>query len=395
MATTFKTFQNNDIASTRTLLHEAVPITGTLVSGTYDSSGTPLNVKTYSHAMFESVYDYPYLSSSANHILDITAGFHSGSYGQRYLSKSVPSDEGTSLDAQRKKIATYNEMAQLLVGYDSFGNIRPFDQDGNFVKTTGDKMNACFFINFSRLLTKDEIKKGSFSMSFQTGGLNDAPAQGVLTLGDTNGATQYFTNSPAGEYAILSCSSIHAAERGHRVGDALGLIYYQAGIAVITSSLFLATHHADGTPYKNMDAGTAAAVLGKVRAFSKFGPRASAGTFRNFSVRETFVTSSQEVIADALRNRIHNIEFNNTTELNSTIYFCRANHSDFNYSSNPTYTTGSKIRVKESTLDNPVSYITTIGLYSPDNELMAVAKLSEPIKKDPTNELTFRVRLDY
>ena len=43
----------------------------------------------------------------------------------------------------------------------------------------------------------------------------------------------------------------------------------------------------------------------------------------------------------------------------------------------------------------PVSYITTVGLYSADNELLAVAKVSEPIKKQPDTELTLRVRLDY
>ena len=51
--------------------------------------------------------------------------------------------------------------------------------------------------------------------------------------------------------------------------------------------------------------------------------------------------------------------------------------------------------VKESTSDAPVSYITSVGLYSSDNELLAVAKLSEPLRKDPTNDLTLRVRLDY
>ncbi len=40
-------------------------------------------------------------------------------------------------------------------------------------------------------------------------------------------------------------------------------------------------------------------------------------------------------------------------------------------------------------------FITTVGLYSSDNELLAVAKLSEPLKKDPTTEFTLRVRLDY
>ena len=89
------------------------------------------------------------------------------------------------------------------------------------------------------------------------------------------------------------------------------------------------------------------------------------------------------------------LNFNNTTELNSTIYFCRVGHNDFNYSSNPTYTKDSKIIVKNKTTDAPVSYITTVGLYSADNELLAVAKLSEPLKKTPDNEFTIRVRLDY
>jgi hypothetical protein len=100
-------------------------------------------------------------------------------------------------------------------------------------------------------------------------------------------------------------------------------------------------------------------------------------------------------MADGLRNRIYNMSFNNTTELNSTIYFCRVAHNDFNYSSNPTYLNGSKLRVKSRASDTPVTYITTVGLYSADNELLAVAKLSEPLRKDPTNEITLRVRLDY
>ena len=78
------------------------------------------------------------------------------------------------------------------------------------------------------------------------------------------------------------------------------------------------------------------------------------------------------------------------------IYFCRINHNDFNYSSNPTYVSGGIIRVKNENRSNPpLAYITTIGLYNSSNELLAVAKLSEPLRKDPTNELTLRVRLDY
>ena len=105
--------------------------------------------------------------------------------------------------------------------------------------------------------------------------------------------------------------------------------------------------------------------------------------------------TSINAMSNAIRNRIYNVSFNNTTELNSTIYFCRANHNDFNYSTNPTYLTESKIRVKNTSTDSPVSYATTVGLYSSDNALLAVAKLSEPLKKTPETELTLRVRLDY
>ena len=111
---------------------------------------------------------------------------------------------------------------------------------------------------------------------------------------------------------------------------------------------------------------------------------------------ETMLQSSEiSSSADAFRNRIYNLQFNNTIELNSTVYFCRVKHNEFNYSSNPTYLSGSQIRIKNESTDIPISYITSIGLYSADNQLLAVGKFSEPIRKDNNIELTFRARLDY
>jgi len=340
MATTFKTLNSaNDVASTRTLLHEAIPLTGTIASGTYDDN----NIKTYSHGMFESVYDYPYLSSSANHIFDITTG---------YASNSSLSGSGVQ---NSKKLNVYSQMAQVLVGYDATGSIQNFDQDGD-IATGGTKINEAIFVNFSRLLTKDEIKKGSFIVSFLTGG-TPAARTDTLTLQDHEGATSYKVNSPAGEYGILYTSS-----SGITADSGVGLVYYQAGVAVLTGSIF------DGT----------------------MGPGISSGTYDSLATGSTI-----EVMADSFRNRLVDIDFNNTVELNSTVYFCRASHNEFNYSANPTYLSESQIRVKNSTTDNPVSYVTTVGLYSSDNELLAVAKLSEPLKKDPSTEVTLRVRLDF
>ena len=152
-------------------------------------------------------------------------------------------------------------------------------------------------------------------------------------------------------------------------------MYYQAGIAVISGSVF---NDSD-------DGGILHTGIGSTSLLTDSGE----------SGFNAVTASTTQVVATAIRNRLYNVQFNNTTELNSTIYFCRANHQEFNYSTNPTYTNASKIRVKTNSTDEPVSYITTIGLYNEQNELMATAKLSEPLKKTPSTEFTIRCRLDY
>ena len=137
-------------------------------------------------------------------------------------------------------------------------------------------------------------------------------------------------------------------------------------------------------------------IFGPVSGGDRIEISGSAGSANTLALAAMATGSTIDAMADGFLHRVTNIQFNNTTELNSTIYFCRASHNEFNYSSNPTYLSNSKVRVKNNNnLTPPRSYVTTVGLYSADNELLAVAKLSEPLRKDPTNELTLRVRLDY
>ena len=369
MATTYKSFLSNDITNTRTLLHEAIPITGSILSGTYNSAdaddlGSEENIKTYGHGMFESVYDYPFLSSSANHIFDITAG---------YSSKSALSSSANTQNA--KKINIYNQMSQYLNGYDHTGSIKEFK-----IPSNDTVMREVFFVPFSRLLTKDEIKKGSFTLELGTKDAYDslgALFTERIKLTDASGSSGYSVDSPAGEYGELYAtgSTLNIQTLAANQSYATGLLYYQAGIAVVTGSVF--SDVADGGIINNATHTTNMTPTSGLTGFNIVSGSTIAAT------------------ADAVRTRIYNMSYNNTTELNSTIYFCRANHNDFNYSSNPTYLSGSKLRVKTRAADAPVAYITSVGLYSADNELLAVAKLSEPLRKDPTNELTLRVRLDY
>ncbi len=357
MATTFKTLNAKDVISTRNLLHEAIPITGQIVSGTYADG----NIKNFSHGIFQSVYDYPYLSSSANHIFDLTAGY-----------SNVSNLSGATHSQNAKKINIYNQMAQVLVGFDENNDVRRFDEDGNL--TGGTKIDEAYFINLTRLLTKDEIKKGSFTLELGV----DQPHQSAsgsaafgkrITLKDTGAINSYKVNSPAGEYGILYAANSAGVPLDGVSGSTqqpAGLVYYQAGVAVVTGSVF-------GT------------LLSQSVNFNS----------KSEIVEAVLSGSTIQANCDEFRHRIYNLSFNNSVELNSTVYFCRANHNEFNYSANPTYLSASKLVVKNDSADVPVSYATTVGLYSPDNELLAVAKLSEPLKKDPTTEFTVRVRLDY
>ena len=389
MATVYKNFLSSDVVSTRTLLHEAIPITGSIISGTYGPNdvdiGSEPHIKTYSHGMFESIYDYPYLSSSANHIFDITVGY--SARGSLSSSANQQND---------KKINIYNQMAQVLAGYDHTGSIREFDPDGNL--QAGQKMQECIFFNFSRLLVKDEIKKGSFDLKLGVAARykTDTSVQNAqLQITDASGSDNYFVNSPAGEYGILYATGavgLNLFGTGdQQSGVPCGLIYYQAGIAVLSGSIFNTSSFGG---ILGVHDGSGIAAEPQLDVYSNAGGEETGPLGHGFHTVLTGGTVQN--MADGIRNRIFDLSFDNTTELNSAIHFCRVNHNEFNYSANPTYLTGSKIRVKGNNRKNlPVSYITSIGLYSADRELLAVAKLSEPLKKDPTSELTLKVRLDY
>jgi|TARA_B100001964_G_scaffold231468_1_gene286131 hypothetical protein len=80
----------------------------------------------------------------------------------------------------------------------------------------------------------------------------------------------------------------------------------------------------------------------------------------------------------------------------SSFYFCRALNNEYNHSQNPSYFTGSNAQLANNDfITEPVTYITTVGLYNNKNELLAVAKMSQPFKKDPNTEALIKVRLDF
>ncbi len=212
-----------------------------------------------------------------------------------------------------------------------------------------------FFVNFKRRIFKDEIKKDTVSIVLQvSGAVND-----TLTLSDAGAAGAYTVGS-AGDEAVLYSGS-----------TAVGKVYYNVGVVAFATGVFVPPTAGQSIYW-------------------------SGSTANKIHLNQIPITGSIDQIVDGFRNRINLIQFRNQTNLHNTIYFCRALNSEFNYSSNPTFVDSEGRIIPTSGSDNQTrSYITTVGLYDINDTLLGVAKLSQPVKKSPDNEVTVRVRLAY
>jgi hypothetical protein len=116
------------------------------------------------------------------------------------------------------------------------------------------------------------------------------------------------------------------------------------------------------------------------------------------------VAPSRSSNSDGLNNQrlFNSIDLGDSFALNSeeTItsdyVFVRARNSEFNYSENPSFISGSTGEViYDNFINSPQVYITTVGMYNDSNNLLAVAKMSRPLLKDFTKEALVRVKLDF
>ena len=94
---------------------------------------------------------------------------------------------------------------------------------------------------------------------------------------------------------------------------------------------------------------------------------------------------------------LYHIKGRNVKYKTTNHYFVRVSAPNANYSNNPTYVTGSGTGQIQNTCfqKEPVTYVTSVGLYNDRRELLAVAKLSRPVKKTPDDDLLIKIRLNW
>lgn len=327
---------------------------------------------------------YATILSGASKIYDVSFG--------RSAATTPDTAENASVAARKKLI--YNEFAKMLLGVDSAGQINKFSVATGSDTTSADRLlHNAFFVNFPRADFKDKIKPGTFEFVINAKADASSAQTYRLKLSDLSGSltTPFKKTCETGEYGVLLVSSASRPDGAiftvNNNNRAQGLIFYEAGLAVISPYLFSQYNLSNPTPTNTNLGANILGVLGSTAPTTVSG---AAG------IAELITGSTLPQISFALSQWNYTASFQSTTELNSTVYFCRAFNDEFNYSSNPTYLTASEILVKGGDpMAQPVSYITSVGLYDDKNQLLAVAKVSEPIKKTPDTELIARVRLDF
>ena len=196
-------------------------------------------------------------------------------------------------------------------------------------------------------------------------------------------------------------TTLHVTPIAGNIGEVInssdakvGLIFYDRGIMVLDASkVFEPTSVIDGTIN---------AVTGTQDAnFATDSNNVGTVDFNGAFIPDFWVSGSIDNILDHIagtrfgRSTNTAVGLINRTSINSTIYFCRVGPNEANFSTNPTYIkSDGTIRCIQDQGDDPFSYVTTIGLYG-GGQLLAVAKTSRPIEKNPEVDLSISVRLDY
>jgi len=339
----FKKFDlANDVASIVSFVNEVIAVSGSIYSVEENikffdniSSGSSTKLGGY----WQTAYDASPTSSLSTPLFDMTFGYATGSSFNQNLAAA---------SSQNEKIKMYRHFASTLLG----------NRDSLFT-VAGSERSEIFFIAFKRNIHKDELKKGTIALTINTDLAESGVAQ--YTASD-EGAVTSFKQDVGGEYAPLKISGSS--------GNEVGQVWYNAGVIVLpTSTVWDSSITQNGV----------AAWTGSV------------------SLQGAQASSSIDSLVDGLREHIERKDLHNQTNLHSTIYFARATNTEFNYSSNSTFIDAEqRIRVTSgSNILQTRTYITTIGLYDPNDNLLAAAKVNKPITKSPDTEAIFRIRLDY
>ena len=319
----------------------------------------------------------PYDVRNAQYYIDIYSGgdqYFAAAYGDYYNSCSsyfnYPGQSVASVYTNETKIIYTQYKNTLLQPGDTF-----FSFASGSVDSPTDS-SAIFVLNYVADKFQDQIDPGQIQLNF-TG------SRGQYSYIDDS----QVINTQQNVYNLISGSIISGVPTPYTKGgtvsgvyEGIGLFYPTNGVVILNAIKLDAKVGITGNPPEITSARTTNQYSVNWKSY-----------WRNW-LRKFYLSLRRSNKYMAVRKS----EF-----VPSTNYFIRVKNKEFNYSNNPTFVSDGTDGQTKGTIiypeliSNPRTYITTIGLYDSNNELLAVGKLSRPTQKSFDNELLIKCRIDF
>jgi len=256
-------------------------------------------------------------------------------YGNLYGSGST--DINPNIVGYSPSRIIYGQYRNLVYGTETTNF--SFDSNGTVAKDI-------FVINISRARYKESLLPGSFNLKLTSGSTS-------TYLTDDSGTTNITRFLGENRYYNIISGSNGTYYTSGTPAEVVGFFLPDLNVAILNPSSSISA-----------SINPASAVSSSIRLFNSIKTGAS------------FTLNSSETIS-------------------SRYFFTRVKNGDFNYTTNPSIIDDNGNILYSTLINNPQTYITTVGMYNDNNELLAVAKLSKPLIKDFTKEALIRVKLCY
>ena len=275
------------------------------------------------------------------------------------------SEGGTVSGETNPSKAVYSQLRQVLLP----AQTTQFNFSGG--GTTNYYSDDVFVLSANRARYREKMDPGNWELHLQSGSganadtirlIDDSGAGADPTIGDAK--REFWVVSGSVANGIYETAATRATVNG---SGSYGLFYPELGMVLLNP-------------------GAIASGSGKHSSAKYVEPVGTSASTNDLNHRKLFNSVKSGSYFAARREE----------KKRSSFYFCRVPNFQFNHSQNPSYFTGSNAALTQNDfIKEPVTYITTIGLYNNLNELLGVAKLSKPFKKDPNTEALIKVRLDF
>jgi hypothetical protein len=263
--------------------------------------------------------------------------------------------------------AVYSQYRQLLLS----------PTDTRFTTAGSGSTDYIYVVNFKRNRMKERLDAGNFEI----------PLKPILSRA-TNATGSVVTGSGA-VIQLIDDSSLASP----KIGDS-GKVYN-----IVSGSINSGVYNSTAPVYYGLaypDYGTLildGKMLDQQLGFATNTGSSSEGN-NHFVLYHSI--SGSALFTDPMTSDPYGFIARNSEKITSTHYFVRIKNAEYNFSNNPSYVTGSVGQIAQSTfIGDPKTYITTVGLYNDNQELLAVAKLSKPLLKSFQREALIRVKLDF